>query len=216
MCLVITHVFTYICIYQGIKTSSVVVYITAPLPIIILFILMIKGFTLPGCSQGLIYLYYPDFTKLWDYEIWIKAANQVVFVLSLGFGGNILFASYRNVSENVYGSSVRIPILTIGCGFLSATINFSFLGHLSYLTNTPIEELPLSGIDLAFITYPSVISLLPWPNVWAVVFFIMLITLGIDSQVFIYFYTVLIQLIAFNSILIYLVCFRREHWTLLR
>ncbi len=159
------------------------VYVTGPAPIVFLSILMIKGFTLPGYKEGLAYLFYPKFERLWEFGIWVKAANQVMYSLGIGFGGNILFASYRNPSDNVYISSVYIPLITIACGFLSAIINFSFLGHLSYISNIPIDDLPLKGTDLAFITYPSVISLLPWPNVWAIIFFLMLITLGIDSQV---------------------------------
>jgi len=49
--------------------------------------------------------------------------------------------------------------------------------------NIPIDKLPLSGTDLAFTTYPSALCMLPFPNFWAIIFFFILITLGIDSQV---------------------------------
>lgn len=122
-------------------------------------------------------------SKLWEVEVWIKAANQVIFMLGIGLGGNILFASYRNECEDVYLSSYMIPLMTVGCGMLCSIINFCFLGHVSFVSKIPIDNLPLKGTDLAFITYPSALTLLPYPNLWAIVFFIMLITLGIDSQV---------------------------------
>jgi len=41
----------------------------------------------------------------------------------------------------------------------------------------------LQGPALAFIVYPEVLLQLPGQNVWAVMFFVMLLTVGLDSQV---------------------------------
>jgi SNF family Na+-dependent transporter len=139
--------------------------------------------TLPGIGIGLKYLFYPNFWKLLDLNVWIKACNQVVYVLNIGMGGNIIFSSYRSEKEDIYYSSFWLPMLTILFGVLCAIINFSYLGHFSYIVNIPIEKLPLSGTDLAFVTYPSALCMLPFPNFWAIIFFFILITLGIDSQV---------------------------------
>jgi SNF family Na+-dependent transporter len=136
-----------------------------------------------GYSDGLKYLFLPDLTKLFDPTVWIKASNQVLFMISLGIGCNILFAVSRKEDENIYVSSFWIPVITVSCGVLCSIINFCFIGHLSHLIGVPIDDLPLKGTDLAFITYPSALASLPFPNFWAVLFFIMLITLGIDSQV---------------------------------
>jgi SNF family Na+-dependent transporter len=105
-------------------------------------------------------------------------------MLALGIGGNILFASYRKENEDIYQSSLWIPIMTVLFGILCAFINFSYLGHFSYLIDIPIDKLPLSGTDLAFMTYPSALCMLPFSNFWSILFFFMLITLGIDSQVY--------------------------------
>ena len=67
LCLLCAQTLTFICVYQGVKTSSNVVYVTATAPIIILIILMFKGLTLPGSFNGLFYLFYPDFTKIFEY-----------------------------------------------------------------------------------------------------------------------------------------------------
>lgn len=104
-------------------------------------------------------------------------------MLGLGLGGNVLFASYKKENEDIYVSAFWIPIITMMFAVMCAVINFCYLGHLSYLINVNIEDLPLVGTDLAFITYPSALCLLPYPNLWAILFFFMLITLGIDSQV---------------------------------
>jgi SNF family Na+-dependent transporter len=39
------------------------------------------------------------------------------------------------------------------------------------------------GSELVFIVYPHTIALMNWSTLWAILFFFMLITLGIDSTV---------------------------------
>ena len=39
------------------------------------------------------------------------------------------------------------------------------------------------GPGLIFKMYPVAVSLLPWPNMWSVLFFFMVFLLGVDGQV---------------------------------
>ena len=100
----------------------------------------------------------------------------------MGVGGNILFSKYRKQNESLMNSSLVIPLTTLFFGLFCAVVNFSYLGNLSHQLSIPIEHLPISGSDLAFVTYPAALDLLPFPNFWAIIFFLMLVTLGIDTQ----------------------------------
>lgn len=51
------------------------------------------------------------------------------------------------------------------------------------MTGLPVSSVATGGPALAFITYPEAIGMLPFPQFWAIIFFLMLFFLGLDSQV---------------------------------
>jgi len=57
------------------------------------------------------------------------------------------------------------------------------MGHMSVLLGIPIQNVTRQGPELVFVVYPQIFSNLPAPHFWAFSFFIMLVFLGIDSQV---------------------------------
>lgn len=62
-------------IREGVETSGKVAIVTATSPYILLIILLIRGLMLEGASEGIYYLFKPDFTKLFDPSVWVDAAN---------------------------------------------------------------------------------------------------------------------------------------------
>lgn len=61
---------------------------------------------------------------------------------------------------------------------------FATLGYMSELTNKPVSEVVGDGdSSLIFVVYPQAIATMSYSNVWSMIFFLMLITLGIDSTV---------------------------------
>ena len=53
-----------------------------------------------GAQEGVEYLFDPDWDKVLDPNIWAKAASQILFSLSVGFGAQLVLASYNNFKNN--------------------------------------------------------------------------------------------------------------------
>ena len=56
---------------------------------------------------------------------------------------------------------------------------FSILGVLAKELGVNVEDVARSGAGLVFIAYPDLVTRLPVTPLWAILFFAMLITLGI-------------------------------------
>ncbi len=54
---------------------------------------------------------------------------------------------------------------------------------MSEISGRAIKDVAEQGSTLVFIVYPEAIATMPWAPVWAVFFFLMLLTLGLDSSV---------------------------------
>lgn len=54
---------------------------------------------------------------------------------------------------------------------------------MSHETGLPVSTVATGGPGLAFVTYPEAIALLPLPHLWAVLFFLMLFFIGLDTMV---------------------------------
>jgi len=49
---ILVWVVCFICVFQGVKLSSKIVWITVPLPVFFVFIMVMNGFTLKNSDEG--------------------------------------------------------------------------------------------------------------------------------------------------------------------
>lgn len=179
--LVISWVLIVAAIWKGAKTVSKVVYATVFLPWLILIIFVIRGVTLPGSMDGLTFYLQPHFGKLLDPSVWVAAYGQIFYSLSLGFGIMIAYASFLPKDSDIINNSYIIALSNSATAYIGGFAVFGALGYYAQLIEKPIEEVLKGGPGLAFVTYPTIINNLPFGNIFGLLFFIMLLTLAVDS-----------------------------------
>lgn len=181
-CLFISWAIVFFCLIRGVSSSGKVVYFTATFPYVVLTILLIKGVTLDGAMLGIKYFLVPDFSKLKDLTIWRKAAEQLFYSLGIGWGGLIMSGSYNNFNTRIQIDSTIVIIADVLTSFLGGIAIFSVLGYMSVTYGVPVDEVAKAGQGLAFVVYPEALTTFWCPQLWSVVFFVMLYLLGIDSE----------------------------------
>jgi len=180
--LILTWIAIIASVWKGPKTVGKVVYFTVTIPWIILIIFVIRGLTLPGALEGLKYYLTPQFSALLNPKVWLAAYSQIFFTLSVGFGVMIAYASFHPEGADITNNAIIVSLANCGTSFFGGFAVFSTLGYYSHISGLAVPEVVKSGISLAFITYPTIISKLPFAcSLFGVLFFLMLLTLGIDS-----------------------------------
>ena len=184
--LVVVWVLLYLCIFRGVKAVSKVVLFTVPLPWIMLLILTVRGLTLPGAAEGLKFYLEPKWAELAKPETWRWAFGQMFFSMSLAFGVMITYASFLHRKSDINNNAAIIGLADVGTSFIAGIAVFATLGAMSFAAShggqaIPVQEVAKGGPSLSFVAFPYALAQLPYSAWFGAIFFIALLTLGIDS-----------------------------------
>lgn len=172
----------YLSLFKGVKTLGKIVYFTVGIPWFILIIMVIRGLTLPGAIQGINYYLTPNFRVLLEPKVWLAAYGQIFFSLGVAMGTLIVYASYLPKDSDISVNAFITSLADTGTSFFAGFAVFSTLGYLAQSTGVSVPQVTTSGLGLAFVTYPTVINLLPVASrLFGALFFMLLLTLAIDS-----------------------------------
>lgn len=148
-----------------------------PLLFLCLIAMVIRNVTLDGALEGIKFYLYPDFSKITP-SIFLYVIGQVFFALSLGFGVMITLSSYLDKKEDLLKTAVITGVVNtlvaVLAGFMIFPSLFSF--GLS----------PDAGPSLVFKTLPIVFSHMHFGNIFAIVFFVLLLTAALTTSLPIY------------------------------
>jgi len=139
--------------------------IALPSLFLIAIILLVRVLTLETPSgnayQGLNFLWTPDFNALANPGVWISAAGQIFFTLSLGFGAIITYASYIKANNDITLSGLTSATLNetaevILGGSIAIPAAVAFFGISGAVT------IAKSGaFDLGFVSLPAIFASIP-------------------------------------------------------
>ncbi|KAK6624051.1 hypothetical protein RUM44_010909 [Polyplax serrata] len=180
-CSFISWFLAYVTLYKGIKSMGVLMYIMVPLPYIVLVIMF--GVVIPqeGATYGLEKFFVPDFTSLYDVTVWRTATEQAFYSIGVAMGPLITFGSYAPFKSPTHIDGILICLCIFLTSVLCSLVVFSVLGFLSVKTGRPFEKVVEAGPGLVFIVYPESLELLPAAQFFCVLFYLMLINLGMSS-----------------------------------
>ena len=146
------------------------------MPVLYIIVLAIAIWTamLPGASEGLSFLFNPDFAKI-DASVCAAALGQAFFSLSLGYGTMLTYASYVSKKEDIASSSTTIAVsdlvfsLIASCAIMPAVFAFGLDTQ--------------GGPGLVFQTLPYIFSQMPLGGLVAILFFLSLIVAALTSSI---------------------------------
>lgn len=180
-------------LYYGIK-GGIEVMCRIAMPVLFVFglFLALRVLTLgaPDPSRpawnimnGLGFLWNPDFSALKSAKVWLAAAGQIFFTLSVGIGVILTYASYLSRGDDVVLSGLTAvsmneiaEVILGGCIIIPAA--FVFFGPLDILMIAR-----QGAFDLGFVTMPLVLGHIPWPALFSFFWFALLFLAGVTSSV---------------------------------
>ena len=189
----ITFSANIIVIYYGIRGGiEKLCKVAMPLLFILGLIIMVRVLTLgtpnalrPGwsISNGMGFLWNPDFSVLAQPKVWLAAAGQMFFTLSVGIGVILTYASYLKKGDDVVLSGLSavsanefIEVILGGSIIIPAA--FVFFGPVG------IKEVAGSGaFNLSFVTMPIIFQKIMFGTFFGAVWFLLLFVAGITSSV---------------------------------
>ena len=167
----LTHYIVSSGVKNGIERSS---KILMPMLFLIMIILCIRSLLLSGASEGLDFLFRPDFSKINSSAV-LSAMGQAFFSLSIGMGCMITYSSYFGAKINMQNTALQVTLLDTLVAVLAGIMIFPAVFHFG------IE--PTAGVELVFITLPNIFGQLAFGNVWACIFFILLAVAALTSTI---------------------------------
>ncbi|MDD4909719.1 MAG: sodium-dependent transporter [Candidatus Omnitrophica bacterium] len=180
-------------VYYGIKAGiERLCKIAMPALFILGLILLIRVVTLgtPDLSRpawnvgnGFGFIWNPDFAALKNARVWLEAAGQVFFTLSVGIGVILTYASYLSKGDDVVLSGLSAVSMNEFCevilgGSIIIPAAFVFFGPVD------IQSIANSGVfNLAFVTMPMILGKLPLAALFSFLWFFLLFLAGVTSSV---------------------------------
>ncbi len=164
------------------------------MPILFLFsiVLIVRIFTLGtpdpaipenSIATGLGFLWNPDFSSLSSPKVWLAAAGQVFFTLSVGFGAIQTYASYIKKNDDIAlngltTASTNSFVEVILGGSIAIPIAVAFFGIAG--TQAVAQG---GAFNLGFQAMPMIFQKIPFGQVFGTVWFFLLFVAALTSAV---------------------------------
>ena len=169
--LILTALVISLGVQKGIEKIS---KILMPLLFILLLLMVVRSLTLPGASEGLHFLFHPDFSKFSGEGV-LNALGQSFFSLSLGVGAMVTYGSYIRKEDSLFKTSLWISVCDLMVAILAGVVIFPAV--FSFGMD------PAGGPQLVYVVLPNVFNSMPLGGLFAAVFFVLLGIAALTSTI---------------------------------
>lgn len=160
------------------KISTILI----PLLFVIMILIFAYAFTLPGSHLGITTLLTPDWSALFNINVWLAAFGQIIFSLSIGQAMVYTYASYLPKNTKLVDEVLLVVVANSLYEIFIAFGVFSILGYMSLTSSIPMNELISEGTGLIFIVFPQIFnSMGSIGHIIAPLLFISILFAGITS-----------------------------------
>ena len=135
-----------------------------PVLFILLLVLCARSLTLPGATQGLAFLFNPDFSKITG-AVLLTALGLAFFKLSIGMGTMLTYGSYFRDNQNIPVTTTRVMLADLTVSLLAGIAIFPAVFAFGFA--------PEAGPSLVFMTIPAVFTSMPGGTLFMTLFFIL-------------------------------------------
>lgn len=181
---IITYILNFLIIFFGIRSGiEKVSKIAMPTILVLGILLLIRVLTLDGISEGLAFMWNPDYSYLKNPKVWLEASGQVFFTLSVGIGVILTYASYVRKDQDIALSSLSAAATN---EFLEIIIGGTIVIPTAFIIYgaTQIGAVASQGtVGLGFNTMPIIFAQMPFGNFFQIIWFLLLFIAGITSSV---------------------------------
>jgi len=139
----------------------------------------------PGWNivNGLGFLWNPDFSALKSAKVWLAAAGQIFFTLSVGIGVILTYASYLKKTDDV----VLSGITSVSANeFVEVILGSSIIipAAFAFFGPSEIQTIAKSGaFNLSFVTMPLIFEKISLGAIFGCMWFLLLFLAGITSSI---------------------------------
>lgn len=188
---VITFTLNIYVVYRGIhKGIEALTKIAMPLLLVFAIVIAIRVLTLGAVNNpnwhplnGLGFLWNLNFSGLFSSKVWLAAAGQIFFTLSVGIGVILTYASYLSKGDDVALSGLTAVSIN---EFAEVILGGSIIIPAAFVFFGPdsIQTIAHSGaFNLGFVTMPLIFQKIIGGAFFALLWFLLLFLAGITSSI---------------------------------
>jgi NSS family neurotransmitter:Na+ symporter len=155
---------------RGIETAA---RFLIPSLVVLVLVLAVRAVTLPGATDGLAFLFTPDWSDLRRADIWLQALTQNAWDTGAGWGLVLCYAFYMRSRED---TALNAFVIGFGNNSMSLLAGIMVLCTVfSAMPDAAAEIVGAGNEGLTFIWVPQLFATIPLGRVFLTLFFLALV-----------------------------------------